>query len=312
MEAREVTRPSRRAASQRLAVLVLYAAGFLQGLTLVCVPALSAALKETLGISDSRYGILFLPQVGCTALAALLGGVLARRLGLKRLLWLSLLANAISQSAVSASPFFAGAAAFAVLLAATSTLGLAFGLSSAPLNTYPLAMFPQRRDAALVALHTALGLGLAAGPLLAASFLGAGAWEHFPLWLAISSGALALLAAAIRFPPTDSIKPPEGSDFSTIFASPLLWLFVAIAILYAFAEGTFSNWAVIYLQEDRGVAPATAAVALSVFWGALAVGRLLVSVLVLKLEAERIWLALPVLMGVPSCWYRWRTLRPAA
>ncbi|MBA2492707.1 MAG: hypothetical protein H0V34_13770 [Gammaproteobacteria bacterium] len=69
-----------------------------------------------------------------------------------------------------------------------------------------------------------------------------------------------------------------------------------IAILYAFAEGTFYNWAVIYLQETKRLPMAVAAAALSVFWAAMVAGRLTVSIAVLRLPAERIWLVLPVLM----------------
>jgi len=69
-------------------------------------------------------------------------------------------------------------------------------------------------------------------------------------------------------------------------------------VIYALAEGTFSNWVVIYLQEGKGLAPMVAALALSVFWGAIVVGRLLISVLVLRVPARLVWLTLPVLMIV--------------
>ena len=70
----------------------------------------------------------------------------------------------------------------------------------------------------------------------------------------------------------------------------------AIAVLYAFAEGTFSNWAVIYLREAKDLSAVVAALALSVFWGAMVVGRLLVAVLVVRIAPLTIWLALPALM----------------
>ena len=66
--------------------------------------------------------------------------------------------------------------------------------------------------------------------------------------------------------------------------------------MYAFAEGTFSNWAAIYLREAKGLSATVAALALSVFWGALVAGRLLVSVLVLRIAPLKIWLILPALM----------------
>jgi fucose permease len=71
-----------------------------------------------------------------------------------------------------------------------------------------------------------------------------------------------------------------------------------IAVLYAFAEGTFGNWAVLYLQDVKHLPETVAASALSVFWAAMVGGRLLTSVLVLKLAPRYIWLSLPGLMIV--------------
>ena len=76
------------------------------------------------------------------------------------------------------------------------------------------------------------------------------------------------------------------------------WLFTVIAELYAFAEGTFGNWAVLYLQDVKHLPETVAASALSVFWAAMVGGRLLTSVLVLKLAPRYIWLSLPGLMIV--------------
>jgi len=67
-------------------------------------------------------------------------------------------------------------------------------------------------------------------------------------------------------------------------------------VLYAFAEGTFSNWAAIFLYEARGVPEPTAALAISGFWAGLTGGRLLVAWLVSFVKPEIIWLVLPLLM----------------
>ena len=88
----------------------------------------------------------------------------------------------------------------------------------------------------------------------------------------------------------------QGATDENPLRTGILWTCVLLGILYAFAEGTFSNWSVIYLTDDRGVAPATAAFALSFFWAMLAVGRLLIAAILLRVPAVRVWLTLPVLM----------------
>lgn len=284
-----------------LLVASVYLSGFLQGLTLVSFPASSSVLKTMHGFTDAQYGAIFLPQVALAVLGSAGGGTLARRVGLKALLWLSLLIVGVSQLLLAATMWLPSSMAFAVILVGTACLGLGFGLSGAPLNSYPPRFFPAWRDTAVVALHTALGLGLAAGPLFAGWVIAHGAWAAFPVSLLVASLVLALVVIWLQWPsmnqPAAMIQTvPVIANAERPVTSVSFWAFFLIAILYAFAEGTFYNWAVIYLQETKGLPMAIAALALSVFWAAMVAGRLAVSVAVLRVPAERIWLALPVVM----------------
>ncbi|MEI2769476.1 MAG: hypothetical protein V9G98_01615 [Candidatus Competibacter sp.] len=182
------------------AVLAVYLIAFLQGLTLVSFPASSAVLRQMHGFTDAQYGAIFLPQVALAVLGAVAGGTLARRLGLQPLLWLTAAGNGLSQLALAASLWVMPALAFPAILAGTALLGWSFGLGGAPLNSYPPRFFPRRAPAAVVALHTLLGLGLMVGPLLADGFGRAGWWIGFPLSLLGLSALLALAAATVRLP----------------------------------------------------------------------------------------------------------------
>lgn len=278
------------------AVLAVYLIAFLQGLTLVSFPASSAVLKQMHGFTDAQYGAIFLPQVAMAVLGAVAGGTLARRLGLQPLLWMSAVGNGLSQLALAASVWVMPALAFPVILTGTALLGLSFGLGGAPLNGYPPRFFPRRAPAAVVALHTLLGLGLMVGPLLAGGFGLAGWWIGFPLSLLGLSALLALAAATVRLPTDGGGETTRRDDERPPLHSGAFWIFVAIAVLYAFAEGTFSNWAAIYLRDAKGLSAIVAGLALSVFWGAMVAGRLLVSLLVAWIAPLTIWLALPALM----------------
>ena len=286
----------RPAAAVRMDVFVAYAASVLQGLTIVSFPALGDVLKETQGLSDAQYGSIFLPQVVMAATAATAGGVLARKVGLKTLLMLSLAASVLCQLLLAGSALVTTPdVGFLVIMAGTALLGLALGLFGAPLNSFPPLLFPRRKDAAVVAAHTLFGVGLAGGPLIAAQFVAGGLWYGFPLLLTALAVALALLASVTPMP-RDGHVPDVARSGSRPAASPVFWLFVGISMLYAFAEGTFSNWAVIYLREGKGLDPAVAAAALSVFWGALVVGRLAVTAALVRFPAAPFFVALPVMM----------------
>ncbi|HKN11341.1 MAG TPA: hypothetical protein VJ376_17950, partial [Pseudomonadota bacterium] len=99
-----MTRPARPAVAWP-AVLIVYAAALLQGMTLVSFPAMSAVLKQALALTDADYGSIFLPQVALAITGAVAGGGLARKLGLKALLAMALAANAASQVLLAASAF---------------------------------------------------------------------------------------------------------------------------------------------------------------------------------------------------------------
>ena len=279
------------------AVVTVYAAGLMQGLTLVSFPAVSAVLKQTLGFSDAEYGAIFLPQVALTVAGAIGGGALARRVGLKVLLVAALAANALSQLLLAGGAWVAPGAAFPCIMAGTATLGFGFGLLGAPINSYPPIFFPRQPHASVIAAHTLLGLGLSAGPLIAGAFVSAGTWSGFPILLCALCVVLALATTAVALPRDDGqAEDPAAVTGPRPVSSPIFWAFVAATVLYAFAEGTFANWAVIYLHESRGLPDMTAGLALSVFWGALVAGRLLVTALVTRVPAALLWAGLPVLM----------------
>jgi len=280
------------------AVVTVYLIAFLQGLTLVSFPASSAVLKQMHGFTDAQYGAIFLPQVAMAVLGAVAGATLARRLGLQSLLWLSAGGNGLSQLALAASAWVMPSLAFPVILVGTALLGLSFGLGGAPLNGYPPRFFPARAPTAVVALHTLMGLGLMVGPLLAGGFGLLGWWLGFPLSLLGLSVILAVVAASLRLPAVGGDESTPRAQADPPLRSAAFWIFAAVAVLYAFAEGTFANWAAIYLRDAKGMSEVVAGLALSVFWGAMVAGRLLVSVAVAWISPRSIWLALPALMVV--------------
>lgn len=283
------------------AAAVIYGAALLQGLAMVSFPASAPVLKAAKGFTDAQYGLIFLPQIVTTILGSLVGGSLAAHVGLKRLLGVALVCTAASQAALAIVARVPNESALGAALLATALFGLGFGAIAAPINTLPGLIFPRRADAALVALHTVLGGGLAIGPALAAKFIGAGAWVGFPMTLLAASALLLLVSLAVALPtPAAQVTPAGGT--AARGPRPLgtlaLWLFSLMVVFYAFAEGTFANWSVIYLSEEKQIPLPQAALALSVFWAMMAFGRLVASVLLLHLPAPALWLTHPALMLV--------------
>lgn len=279
-----------------LGVITLYASALAQGLAVVSFPASGNVLRGDYGITDEGYGAIFLPQMALTILGSLGGAALSRRISLRMLLLAASALAAASQLALASVPQVGSELRLALLLLGTGLMGAGFGLSAAPLNALPALLFPARAESALVALHTSMGLGFALGPLVVSWLSASGVWTAFPLSLLALSLVLSALAALSSLPSPARASGVEGARASNDLRA--LAPFFAIAALYAFAEGTFSNWASIFLVDDRHLEPERAALALSAFWAALAVGRLLISALLARVPARIVWPALMVLMAV--------------
>jgi len=282
---------------------LIYACAMLQGLTVVSFPASSATLKALHGFSDAQYGALFLPQVAATIAGSIAGAALARRLGLTRLLLGSVATALLAEACLASTACVGASSAFLLVLGGSALMGLGFGLAAAPLNGFPALIAAARADAALLGVHTAIGAGFCIGPLIASRFIAMGSWRAFPIAIAgyaLLCLTLVLLVALPQSRPARDALAVDSAATEVPLEQPArsktLWAFLAVAVLYAFAEGTLSNWAVIYLHEDRGLPESSATLALSAFWAALVVGRLLAALLVGSIAPERLWLGLLVLL----------------
>ena len=72
----------------------------------------------------------------------------------------------------------------------------------------------------------------------------------------------------------------------------------AFALLYGICETLFGNWGTVYLHQQRALPDATANLALTVFWAAVTLGRLLVAVIAARVPPLVIFRALPVLIAI--------------
>lgn len=280
-----------------LAVAAVYLGATMQGLALVSFAASGPALRTSQHLSDAQYGLVFLPQVLATIVGALLGAMMARALGMKRLLWIALLLDALSQAGLATVPYVPDPLALPVLLAAATAMGLGFGFMGSPMNGCPALFFPTRTGTATVGIHCFNGSGLIFGPMLLQFALAHAGFVAYPLAQAALALALTALTLATRF---DLNEDEDGAQQQAQIApwrAGAFWVLALIAVTYSFAEGTFGNWAAVYLQDDRHLSAGVAALGLSAFWAGVVGGRLLVSLLILKLPERAVWRFLPLVMA---------------
>jgi MFS family permease len=277
----------------------IYLAGTVQGVALVTFPAASTIFTSPsyYGLSNTAYGGMFLPQAVTAIASSLLGAGLTRRLGIKQVFLLGLVANLVSmvvlllsQAAIHNTPL-----AYAMLLFATACLGIGFGLTVPSLNTFVADFFPQMIERAVLLLNALLGLGTVLAPVFVAIFIGLGAWAGLPLLVAILVAALLLFS--LRLPLQVSALGTASTGARARLPSRF-WIFAGFALLYGVVETMNGNWASLYMTTDIGATATVATFALTAFWGAVTIGRVLFAAIERAFPEQRTFHLLPFVAAV--------------
>jgi predicted MFS family arabinose efflux permease len=161
-------------------------------------------------------------------------------------------------------------AAYAILLLATTCMGLAFGLTVPVINTCAAAFFPSTADRALLTLNTLLGLGTALAPAFVAVFTGLGFWWGLPVLVAILCAGLLVFSMPLAISAGSTSNDQTSGGLPVVFPA-----FAAAALLYGICETMNGNWGSILMSGALSNTTATASLSLTLFWGTVTGGRLL-------------------------------------
>lgn len=249
--------------------------------------AVGAAYGPMLGYLQRRY------DVGLSTAGAVLGvnfagglaGALMTVVGLERLpgrrvLSAGFLALVVGLLGVALAP------TWPALLAAVLATGAGFGSLDFGINQLLAHSELPRRAAMFNLLHAQFGLGAVAGPLLVV----AAGDRHLPILLAALAVVPLVSAVGLRGlaggPVRESVEQPPAR----IGGRALVGLLVVAYVLYVGVETGIGGWAPTHLVAV-GYSEEVAAGSTSVFWAALAVGRLLAAPLAARVAPERIVLA---------------------
>ena len=283
-------------------IFVYYTIAFLQGLTIVVIPAASTIFKaaEENAISDAEYGLLTLPMIVSAILSTTLLKQILALLGRRKLYFYSILANLGYLLLTAVSYFSKGDSfsSFLLLLGANFMLGLGFGLLVSVLNIYTVALNPQKSDALLTGLHSCLGMGAALSPQLITFAHTWGIWQTASI--AIAGVFFTIMLVSIPFVPKEEgvkNKSQLRSDTKGAAKMPLgIWLFLLLITAYALVETIVFYWTSEYLSLEKGLGLEESLKALSIFWLMITVGRVSASLLSLKLDGWYLYLLSPVLI----------------
>ena len=244
----------------------------LVGWTGLLVPSLIRSIEADFAQTDAAIGVFFFVNAAASVGGSIGGGLLTERLGRRVVLPLGVGILAAGLAGL------AGAPSWTFFLAMAVPFGIGLGAIDGGMNGLILDLYPASRGRALNLLHLCYSIGALASPLIVGRLVEGGtAWQALVAATAVAAVVLAILLAVARVPSgRHTFHVQTDTPASRPWLSlPLLALAVAIAC-YVGAEIGVSDWLVRFLAS-ASLGLATAALAL--FWGCLALGRLVSAVL---------------------------------
>jgi fucose permease len=231
---------------------------------------LAQKTSSTLTVVGGVLTFLFLGSL----LAQIIAGPLTDRYGHRNVLVVSLFILGLGIIG------FTNAFTIALMFGLAFVTGIGQGGVDIGANLVVSDSAPGDNTAVLNLLHFFFGVGAFIGPALigfAIASTGSGLIVHW-----FSAGVLLLLALAIFFLVKDQRVEKAGSTELVglknsgfrIYLSPLLWLLGVLMLVYVGVEFGLGSWISNYMQITLGTALEYGALVTSVYWGALAMGRL--------------------------------------
>ncbi len=190
------------------------------------------------------------------------------------------------------------AAAYGLLLVATASLGLGFGLTVPALNTFTASFHPDAVDRSVLVLNALLGLGTALAPVFVAIFDGLGFWWGLPVMSAALLGTLIVTSSRLPLRVTAADTATEAGGGTAPPPLPRrFWLFAAFAVLYGICETMNGNWSESLVTSHLRASATTASIALTTFWVMVTAGRVLFAAVQRSFPTNRTYHLLPFVLA---------------
>lgn len=282
--------------SQTAKIGIVFLLAFITGVNFVVFPALGTAFTDpsVFALSSSQFGNLFLPQVACIIISCLAAPFLVNKSGPKIILATGIALMMMATAGLWGMQFLMKEKEmlFPVLMVLVAFTGTGFGLSITTLNPLAASLFKNNPSSAILILQFLVGLGTSASPLMMNLAGDVHHWMYVPGIIVVAVSILFTILLFIRLPGETSFKLPER------FTVPArLWAFFGIIVLYGCIEGTFGSFGTLILKS-RGLNNADASLGLSLFWGGIAVNRLLFGIFARKYDLSLLFLLSPVSVGL--------------
>lgn len=242
------------------------------------------SVRHTFGLSLEAIGWLLLTSTSGFFLASVSAGRLISRWGIGRLLLTAAGLFATGLAAQAAAP------SWWLMVAAAGLAGWASGAIDAGFNVTIAADYSAR---VMNWMHGFFGVGATAGPLMMTAVFNQGwSWRvGFGLlacWFAALAILFAFMGKRLGNPAASSAAAQPATSYRQTGQQPIVWLGILLFFIYSGIEGTAGQWTYSLFTEARGVQSDAAGYWVSLYWGGLTAGRLLLGTAVHWIGAVRL------------------------
>lgn len=244
------------------------------GLGQLVVGTVMEPMVNAYGVQYGDGGQLVMHQFLGSMTGVLLAPLLLRRLGKKPLLLLGFSALATVELIYFLHP------SWSFMLTVAPIAGFGFGTIEAVVGAFIIGTAAGSANVAMSRIELFFGIGAALMPFIGAAFIAGGYWNA-PFALVSILAVTACLVWAVWWPRV--LDAPEGyaADKGKQIprAARLTSLNVLVAgalffLVYVGFEMSFLHYLPSLLVQDHGLTDAVASLSLSIFWGAMVIGRL--------------------------------------
>jgi fucose permease len=239
------------------------------------------AVRVDMGQPLAAVGVFTLVGTICAATSSYFAGVIAKRVGTGAVVAASCLMTALALVGYGYAP------SFLWLVALSIPMGIGAGAVDTSLNHFVASHYSSRH---MNWLHGFWGVGATLGPLIMSwAVANPAGWTLGTRTIGLMQLALAVvLFLTLSLWAREKIMQADGAPASSAATSlqafkPLntkaMWLAPTCFLLYVSAEMGTGLWAASILATDRGMPLAQAGVWVSVYFGAITVGRFAVGLI---------------------------------
>ncbi len=261
--------------------LAFISIGFPDAVLGVAWPSMRATFDRQL----SEVGFILFASGSGYFLSGILAGKALERFGVGRLLALSTALVAIGLFGYASTP------TFWLLLVAGVLIGLGSGAVDAGLNFYAAEHFSVT---VMNWLHAFFGIGAMLGPfIMAAVFAAGGGWRIGYLIVASAIAAMAIVFMLTTDRWSDGAhktetNPEPGVPVRQVLRMPLVWVQIALFHVMCGIEASAGLWTATMMIERFDASGREAGLWAGLFWGSMAVGRLVLAPLSVDLNPARL------------------------